>query len=63
MKEKPIAANCDTCAYNIYDEEYDCEVCSLNLDEDELIRFMSGADYQCPYFRFYDEYKMVRRQN
>lgn len=47
----------------MYDDEYDCDVCSINLDEDELIRFMSGSDFNCPYFKFYDEYKMVRKQN
>ena len=55
--------NCDMCAYNVYDEDYDCNVCSLNLDEDEYIKFLSGADYSCPYFNLYDEYKMVRKQN
>ena len=47
----------------MYDDEYDSDVCSINLDEDELIRFMSGSDFNCPYFKFYDEYKMVRKQN
>ena len=47
----------------MYDDEYDADVCSINLDEDELIRFMSGSDFNCPYFKFYDEYKMVRKQN
>ncbi len=63
MKEKKITANCDVCAYNVYDEEYDCYVCSLNLDEDEYIRFLSGSDFNCSYFKFYDEYKMVQKQN
>ncbi len=26
---------CDTCAYFAYDEEWDCYVCDMNLDEDE----------------------------
>lgn len=60
---KEPAANCEMCAYNVYDEEYDCYVCSINLDEDEYIKFLSGNDFHCPYFCFYDEYKMVRRQN
>ena len=33
------------------------------LDEDELAGFYSGSKYVCPYYRFYDEYKMVRKQN
>ncbi len=63
MEKKNKATNCEMCAYNIYDEEYDCYVCSVNLDEDEMLRFLSGSDYQCPYFNLYDEYKMVRKQN
>ncbi len=63
MEQNGTQANCDTCAYNVYDEEFDCCVCCLNLDEDELIRYLSGSDYRCPYFRFYDEYTMVRKQN
>ena len=26
---------CDTCAYNEYDEDWDCYICTMNLDEDE----------------------------
>lgn len=62
-KTKKQPTNCEQCAYFMYDDEYDCDVCSINLDEDELIRFMSGSDFNCPYFKFYDEYKMVRKQN
>lgn len=63
MNKKNTVTNCDMCAYNVYDEEYDRYVCSINLDEDEMLRFLSGSDYQCPYFNLYDEYKMVRKQN
>ena len=62
-QKKQAPTNCEQCAYNVYDEEYDCDVCSVNLDEDEMIRFLSGSDYHCPYFKFYDEYKMVQKQN
>ena len=51
------------CAYYIYDEDYDAYVCSINLDEDEYINFLSGSNDNCPYFNLYDEYKMVRKQN
>ena len=60
MKER---SNCDYCENNVYDEELDDYVCAVNLDEDELARFMAGHYESCPYFRFYDEYKMVRKQN
>lgn len=63
MKNGQGVSNCEMCAYNVYDEEYDCFVCSLNLDEDEYIKFLSGSNYNCPYFNLYDEYKMVQKQN
>ena len=60
MKER---SNCDQCENNVYDEEMDDYVCAVDLDEDELARFMSGNYPSCPYFRFFDEYKMVQKQN
>ena len=32
------------------------------LDEDELVRFLSDAYYDCPYYRNGDEYRVVRKQ-
>ena len=54
---------CETCAYLEYDSEQDCNYCTVNLDEDELAGFYQNAKFSCPYYRFYDEYKMVRKQN
>ena len=54
---------CDNCAYYDYNEEYECYECEVNLDEDELYRFMLGGSFECPYFTPYDEYKIVRKQN
>ncbi len=62
-KTKPNLTNCEMCAYYIYDEEYGCYVCDINLDEDELISYMRSSSFNCPYFKFYDEYKMVQKQN
>lgn len=59
MSEK---GNCDYCVFNEYDEEYECYVCQVNLDEDEMERYMEGHFKSCPYFRFADEYKVVRKQ-
>ncbi len=47
----------------MYDEYYDCEMCELDLDEDELERFAERRYAECPYYRFYDEYKSVQKQN
>ena len=62
-KEKPKITSCDLCQYYIYDDETDSYFCSINLDEDEMVRFLSSSNYSCPYFVLYDEYKIVRKQN
>lgn len=54
---------CEYCEHNVYDEEYDEYYCNVNLDEDEMARFMSGNDKECAYYKSYDEYKMVQKQN
>lgn len=54
---------CDYCAYFVYDEDYECYVCDINLDEDETAKFMTNTFDDCPYFRDGDEYKTVRKQN
>ena len=46
---------CEFCANYAYDEE-------VNLDEDEMYRFLSGSSRSCPYFQMDDEYKVVRKQ-
>ena len=56
-------SNCDVCSHYVYDDDYDCYTCDINLDEDEAIRFMQGSFDNCPYFDLYDEYKIVRKQN
>lgn len=55
--------SCDYCAYYAYDEEYDCYFCDMNLDEDEMARFMTKTMDCCSYFRDGDEYKVVKKQN
>lgn len=54
--------NCESCMYYEYDEDYDCFQCAVNLDEDEMMGFLSGSFQNCPYFKFRDEYKIVRKQ-
>ena len=55
--------NCESCVYYDYDDELGDYVCTVNLDEDEALDFISGRNNNCSYYRFYDEYKSVRRQN
>lgn len=54
---------CSTCANYTYDEDWDCYVCLMNLDEDEFARFLRGSFDACPYYRLDDEYAVVRKQN
>ncbi len=53
------ASNCDACVNYVYEEYY---TCAINLDEDEMYRFLSGTQRECPYFRLDDEYAVVRHQ-
>ena len=55
--------SCEYCIYYIYDEDYEDYLCYVNMDEDEMCRFMSSSAKGCPYFRLYDEYGTVRKQN
>ena len=41
---------CETCCFYNYDEEYDEYICDVDLDEDEMVRFLSGRG-DCPYWR------------
>ena len=60
-KKLPVS-NCETCEFYDYDEEYEENVCIMKLDEDEMVRFLTGNTQSCPYYRFYDEYKSVQKQ-
>ncbi|MBE6557033.1 MAG: hypothetical protein E7664_04750 [Ruminococcaceae bacterium] len=62
-KQKKQVSNCETCVYFDYDEDAEADVCTANLDEDDMVRFLGGSTFYCPFYRFYDEYKSVRRQN
>ncbi len=57
-----MTPNCDTCVNYVYDEEDECYFCMVDLDEDEMYRFLSGNRWECPYFRLEDEYAVVRHQ-
>lgn len=57
-----MSSKCDSCAHYEYDEEYECYVCEMNLDEDEWYRFVTSSYRECPYYRYGDEYAIVRHQ-
>ena len=45
------------------DEELEEYTCKIDLDEDEYLRFSQNSVRSCPYYRYYDEYKSVQKQN
>lgn len=57
-----MADCCEKCAHYITDEELG-DYCALDLDEDEMARFLTQSMDNCNYFQLYDEYKIVRGQN
>ncbi len=61
--KKKKATNCESCTNYVYDDDCDCYICLVNLDEDEMYRFIQGTNYNCPYFLLDDEYGVVRHQN
>lgn len=58
-----MATNCETCANYEYDEYMDCFVCAVNLDEDDMQKFLSGANFDCVFWQNGDEYAIVKKQN
>lgn len=61
--KKEASVNCDLCAYYYEDEDTGYSICHMALDEDEMVHYLKGRFYNCPYFRLYDEYAIVRKQN
>ncbi|MBO4265547.1 MAG: hypothetical protein J5922_05665 [Clostridia bacterium] len=54
---------CESCLYFDYDEESDSDVCTIDLDQDDMTEFLNKNTSSCPYYKYYDEYTSVRRQN
>ena len=57
-----MSDKCQQCQYYIYDEIYDDYVCDMDLDEDEMARFLSARADDCPYWRPGDDYALARKQ-
>ena len=55
-------SNCDCCASYVFDDEYGYYRCDVNLDEDEMERFLRGVNDACPFYRRGDDYETARRQ-
>ena len=61
--ENAPAGPCETCLYFDVLDESGAEGCTVDVDEDEAFRERSDPRAACPYYRYYDEYKLVRKQN
>ena len=61
-KQQQAQSCCDTCVNYVYDDDYECYCCEMNLDEDEFAKFMADAMRDCPYYQLDNEYLVVRRQ-
>lgn len=57
-----MASNCEECVHYDYDDEMDVWYCTMDLDEDEMERFLRDGFRNCPYYRLEDEYRTVRKQ-
>lgn len=57
-----MSADCNSCSFYVYDEEYDAYDCQVNMDEDDYVRLMCDKNSSCPYYQADDEYKIVRKQ-
>lgn len=64
MKKKTNPTQCETCVYFDVIDEVGTEGCTVNIDEDDMYREIEGGRHRaCPYYKYYDEYKTVRKQN
>ena len=57
-----MAANCEECVHYDYDDEIDAYYCTMDLDEDEMERFLAYKETECPYFQYGDDYSIVKHQ-
>ncbi len=57
-----MSSKCESCVFYMFDEEYDDYVCDMDLDEDDMVRFLAGRADDCPFWRPGDDYRTARRQ-
>lgn len=57
-----MASNCESCVNFVYDDQEECYCCDMNLDEDDMVKFLTGNFENCPYYQLDDEYAVVRHQ-
>lgn len=54
--------NCEECNNYVYDDEDECYVCEMDLDEDDMVKFLTGNYPDCPYYQSNNEYEVVKHQ-
>jgi len=57
-----MSGKCENCVFYMFDEDYDDYVCDMDLDEDDMVRFLAGRADDCPFWRPGDDYRTARRQ-
>lgn len=57
-----MTGNCVECVHFDYDEETDSNFCNMDLDEDEMERFLRADARACPFYRRGGDYETARRQ-
>ncbi len=53
---------CETCTYYDVIDEDGTLGCTVDVDEDDMYSMRTGKA-GCPYYKFYNEYKSVQKQN
>ncbi|MBQ8389447.1 MAG: hypothetical protein IJX52_00505 [Oscillibacter sp.] len=51
-----MASNCEECLHYDYDDETESYYCTMDLDEDEMERFLRSDFRACPFYRLGDDY-------
>lgn len=54
---------CESCMNFVFDDEEEDYVCGVDIDEDEMTVLLSSKYKKCPYFRYGDDYTIVKKQN
>jgi len=60
--DRDMANICEECVHYDYDEEIEAYYCTMDLDEDEMERFLRSANSACPFYRRGDDYRTARKQ-
>ena len=60
-----VSNPCEVCMNYEYNDETDSYECVLDvaMDMDDYERSLMGQTVNCPFFKFGDEYNIVRKQN